>query len=98
MDKIKRIAELREELENLQESVALSQRTCRHSWGDAVSDPEFYQEPSGYKLVGHGSDAWHEPTSYHTVSKPRWKRACKLCHKVEYTYEQKPVKYEPLFK
>ena len=36
-------------------------------------------------------------SSFRDSYKNRWSRICKKCGKIEYTYEQKAVKYEPKF-
>lgn len=97
IEKMKEIKRLREEADRLQREVDASQRSCSHNWGEAIYDPEEYREASDFRLVGRGSDVWTEPTSYQTKTKPRWRRRCKSCGKVEYTQQQVAVKYEPKF-
>jgi len=74
-------------------------RNCKHSFEDAIFDPEITREPSGYTLEVHGSDAYPVATGYKDVSKNRWSRECSICGKKEYTYNQKPVikEYKPSF-
>ena len=84
----------REEIENLQTRIRQLQAeisNCKHDWGVTKEDPEFNKEPCDYKLVGHGSDIWHEPQSYRDVRKDRWSRECKVCGKKEYTYSQEVI-------
>lgn len=91
------IESLRADLKRAVDSLAATQRHCTHEWLAPVSDPEIRHEPSSFRLVTQGSDAWSEPENYREVSVPRWSRTCKKCRKKEYTKEQAPVKYEPKF-
>lgn len=89
-----------EKIQQLQEEIRLEEmkiRNCKHDFGNPYSDPEIKQEPTGYKLVGYGSDVYHEATGYYEKRIPRWSRKCKICGKLEHTYEQKAIQFEPNF-
>jgi len=84
------INRLKQELYKREQILLHKQQTCLHEWSEVQYDPESYQK-------AHFSH--YEPTyTYSTAYKDRWSRVCKKCGKVEYSYEKKPVKYEPFFK
>lgn len=97
--KIAKIEQLKTELNSLNVQVSNEQGSCSHNWSEAFYDPTTKREPSDYKLVGHGSDVYYEPTGYHDIQVPRWSRTCTKCALKQTTTEQKPVniKYEPSF-
>ena len=68
----------------------------KHKWGEVKYDPEIVKEPR-YETRWQGSDCWPEIVGFTEKKVDRWSRACKKCGKVEYTKEQKAVKYEPNF-
>ena len=95
MNARQKIEQLQSEIEVLKRQIA----NCHHDdFTNVKYDPEIKQVPSGYKLVTHGSDAWGYPTGYCEQSIPRWSRECKKCGYIEYTTEQKAIKFEPHFK
>jgi len=93
---------MNDRIRKLQEEIDAEQRKisrCSHNFCDPYYNPETVREPYGFKLVGQGSDVWHEPEGYHDVKKDRWTRVCKTCGKEEHTNKRKPVitNYTPDF-
>ncbi len=89
-------------IEELRQRVHRDQANCTHDWGTAVYAPYIVKEGCGYGLIpelSHGSDPYFGFTSYQEVAKPRWKRECKKCGKVEETEKrgQKTVDTGPEF-
>lgn len=72
------------------------QKNCNHEWNEIKFDPEIVKEPR-YETRWQGVDCWPEIVGYTEKKVDRWSRTCKKCGKVEYTKEQKAVKYEPNF-
>lgn len=66
-------------------------KKCIHVFDEPIFDPETVKEGYGSVQDGAGSDPHWSYAGYHDVLKPRWSRECKLCGKIEYTYEQEPV-------
>ena len=96
LEQIARAKVLKAELETLDKGIALAQRNCRHSWGEAKYAPDTIKEPHFLRYEGHGSDP--EPIyTYSDKSVPRWSQTCSVCGKVEFTKEQKAVKMAPAF-
>lgn len=99
-DEIKQLQErarkAQEELLAAEGELSRRQSSCQHSWDQAVSDPEEISIPSfsHYEACGSGPNPICKLSK---GTKPRWSRVCPKCGKVEYTYEVKPVKYEPVF-
>jgi hypothetical protein len=97
MKEIEDIREMEEKLIAMKRSLRVKQENCIHEWSQVKYDPEKYKEFHVTHYVAHGSDP--EPEGfYRDAEKDRWSRTCPKCGKVEYTYEKKPVKYEPAFK
>lgn len=93
-----RIKQMEIELETLKREQRISEMTCHHSWSNVKYDPEKYRESHFSHYEPHGSDPYPVYVDSDTIStKDRWSRTCSKCGKVEYTYEQKAVKYEPKF-
>lgn len=90
------IERLERELQQRRGNLQQRQQNCNHKWNPTIYEPEDYQEPSFSHYEGHGSDP-NPVYRYSTRQKPRWSRYCPVCEKKEYTYEQKPAKYEPAF-
>lgn len=91
-DDADRLQVLEAEAKALRTKVEADQVKCNHPWNDhdkapVIYDPITVTEGYGSKLVGKGSDVWSEYEGYRDVEKPRWKRTCPLCGKVEYTYD-----------
>jgi hypothetical protein len=89
-------------IKKLQEQIEAEKRkiaNCKHDFNEAYYDPETIKEPYGMKMVGMGSDVWHEYEGYRDVKKDRWSRKCKLCGYMQHTYTKKPVikEYKPNF-
>jgi hypothetical protein len=98
MDKRERLKQLQDEARQLSEGIARQERTCKHSFPDEpVYDPIETPRMEFSHYEGHGSDP--NPV-YHkagTDSKPRWKRTCVRCGKVEYTEKRKTTATSPDF-
>ena len=90
--------QLRKEYEEKLANLRKTQNNCNHEWEEVKYDPEIKKEPASYEYEGAGVDKWPVVTSWKEVKIPRWSRKCKKCDKIEYTYDQKPTKYEPDFK
>ncbi len=93
---------MNDKIKSLQQQIEAEQRkidNCKHNFGEAFYDAETVLEPYGYKMVGQGSDVWHEPQGYREVKKDRWTRKCKTCGFEQHTYTKKPVitDYKPDF-
>lgn len=74
-----------------------SQQSCSHQWELPKHDPEWVKEPI-METVWQGVDCYPSFTGrYNTTIRDRWSRRCKLCEKVEYTYQKVPVEYAPKF-
>ena len=58
--------------------------------------PEIKNIPQ-YRDTFKGSDYMPELVGFTEKKVDRWSRTCKKCGKVEYTKEQKAIKYEPNF-
>lgn len=72
------------------------QKNCNHEWGEVKFDPEIVKEPR-YETRWQGVDCWPEIVGHTEKKIDRWSRTCKKCGKVEYTKEQRAIKYEPKF-
>ena len=72
------------------------QSNCCHEWDEVKFDPEIVKEPR-HEIRWQGVDYWPEIVGHTEKKVDRWSRTCKKCGKVEYTKEQKAVKYEPNF-
>lgn len=68
-----------------------AQKSCFHTWGETIYDPEKTMQGYGSKFVGRGSDHWTEYEGYEEVYKPRWKRCCQKCGIAQYTNKQETV-------
>lgn len=66
------------------------------TWDEVKYDPEIKNIPQ-YRDAFKGSDYMPELVGFTEKKVDRWSRTCKKCGKVEYTKEQKAVKYEPNF-
>jgi len=74
-------------------------RNCKHDFDKSFYNAEKIQVQDarlGYER--HGVDSW-PILSFHTETKDRWTRKCKLCGFEQHTYNQKPIVtgYEPSF-
>jgi len=91
---IKRLEQQLREAKSNQDSL---ERNCNHQWSEVKSDPEkFREEYLTGEYETQGVHMWPK-SSFRDSYKNRWSRICKKCGKIEYTYEQKAVKYEPKF-
>lgn len=72
------------------------QSECNHNWDEVKYDPEIKNVPQ-YRDAFKGSDYMPELVGFTEKKVDRWSRTCKKCGKVEYTKEQKAIKYEPNF-
>lgn len=94
---------LRTEIEKLiqaaqqkKSELSILERNCRHKYGASIYDPEKTQKFIFTHYEGAGSDPW--PAGYYVPDKKdRWSRTCELCGRKEYTFKQRPSKYEPDF-
>ena len=64
---------------------------CKHMFADPIYDPTCVSEGYGMVQDGCGSDPHWSYAGYHDVKKDRWSRECKLCGKMEYSYELETV-------
>jgi len=89
IEKIYRIATLREELERLEKELQASQENCEHHWSKPVYDPIVTPHMEISRYEGKGSDP--EPVMRKTgsITKKRWRRYCPECGKKTYTEKQK---------
>lgn len=90
------VERMRQELFRKEEELKRQELNCIHKFSEPVSDPEKYQDFVFSHYEGHGSDP-HPIGDYVTRTRPRWKRTCLKCGKVEFTKELKAIKYEPDF-
>ena len=88
--------EIRNRYERELENMRREQSTCNHEWEKVKYDPEIVKEPQ-YEMTWKGVDCWPSIVGYAEKKIDRWSRTCKNCGKVEYTKEQRAVKYEPKF-
>ena len=88
--------EIRNRYERELENMRREQSTCNHKWEKVKYDPEIVKEPR-YEMTWQGVDCWPSIVGYTEKKVDRWSRTCKTCGKVEYTKEQRAVKYEPKF-
>lgn len=88
--------EIRSRYERELENMCREQSKCSHDWGSVEYDPEIQKIPK-YEDRFIGSDYMPELVGFTEKKVDRWSRTCKKCGKVEYTKEQKAVKYEPNF-
>ena len=91
------IEKLEKELKEAKTRQSNLERNCNHQWEEVKYDPEKYMEEyctGEYDI--QGIHMWPK-TSFKESYKQRWSRKCNKCGKIEYTYEQKAVKYEPKF-
>lgn len=88
--------EIRSRYERELENMRREQSKCSHDWGSVEYDPEIQKIPK-YEDRFIGSDYMPELVGFTEKKVDRWSRTCKKCGKVEYTKEQKAVKYEPNF-
>lgn len=88
--------EIRSRYEKELENMRREQSACIHDWKEVKYDPEIIKEPQ-YEIRWQGVDCWSEIVGYTEKKVDRWSRTCKKCGKVEYTKEQKVIKYEPNF-
>ena len=89
---------LKEEYQTLQKrlsEIEVIQRKCNHEWGEVVYSPDYISKSrvTSMSLTDDvlEEEKWKEP-------RDRWYRTCNLCGKTEYSYEQKPTAYIPVFK
>jgi len=98
IEKRQRIEQLQDELKRLQEQVGQEERRCRHTrWSDTTYDPieTPRMEFRGYR--GQGSDPEPVYERSGTDQKPRWKRVCLDCGKVQFTENRKTTQTAPDF-
>ena len=93
---------MNDNIKRLQEQIEAEKRkisNCKHEFDKAFYNAETVREPYGYRMVGQGSDVWHEPEGYRDVKKDRWTRKCKVCGFEQHTHIQKAIVsgYEPSF-
>ena len=80
-----------QELSNLQTG-------CRHIWGEATYAPVV---SGGYSTPGDvpgtmGVD-FRGPQYVPREERPRWRRVCQGCGKIEFTEQKRVIKTEPVF-
>jgi len=91
------VERLRRELQEAESRQISLEKTCKHQWDEVKYNPEKFMEQyytGEYDI--QGIHMWPK-TSFRESHKDRWSRQCKRCGKIEYTYQQKAVKYEPKF-
>ena len=88
--------QLKKEYESKLSALRAEQNSCYHEWDRVKYDPEIQKIPK-YEDRFIGSDYMPEVVGFTEKKVDRWSRTCKKCGKVEYTKEQKAVKYEPNF-
>lgn len=88
--------EIRARYEKELSDMRREQSECNHNWDEVKYDPEIKTIPQ-YRDAFKGSDYMPELVGFTEKKVDRWSRTCKKCGKVEYTKEQKAVKYEPNF-
>ena len=88
--------EIRSRYEKELENMRREQSACIHDWEEVKYDPEIIKKPK-CEIRWQGVDCWSEIVGYTEKKVDRWSRTCKKCGKVEYTKEQKAIKYEPNF-
>ena len=87
------------ELEQAKNELEHIRRTCRHQWGPTQYAP---LREGGYEIPGDpvgtmGVD-WRGPTWVPRTERPRWKRTCEECGKVEETERtEDKVEKTPVF-
>ena len=96
-DDIRKLETLQFVEEQLKASIDKVQRNCAHVWNDPIYDPMPTTEQVYSHLEGHGSDPIARYNTVRGPDKPRWKRTCTKCGKVETTYKKKSIKTTPDF-
>ena len=76
-----------EDLERNIKELKRQQAICKHSFGEPYSDPETKRVE--YHTGGYTTQGTHinYNTTYREVKVPRFARKCKLCGKIQHTYE-----------
>lgn len=94
MTEREKIESLKRELNSLEKRM----ESCSHDFKDPVYDPETVKEPVFSHYEACGSDP-NPVFNYVDRTKRRWSRECRICGKIEYTYNQEPVikEYKPKF-
>ncbi len=91
-----------EKIEQLKREIANEERNisnCKHSFNEAIYDPETVKEGYGSVQDGAGSDPHWSYAGYRDVQKDRWSRKCSICGYKQFTYKQEAVvsSYKPKF-
>jgi len=97
MSKRARLEILRRDADTLSRKIQEEEAACEHKFGDPVSDPIEEPRMEFDHYEGKGSDPNPVYKKVGTKSKPRWKRTCANCGKVEYTTHTKSVRVAPDF-
>ena len=99
-ERLRREAEIaKQNYERAQQALEGGVNSCRHNFSNPEYDP-IYKE--GYTIPGDppgtmGVD-WRGPCYVEPKTTPRWKRVCKNCGKVEYTFQTKEtISKSPVF-
>lgn len=91
------IKQLEKQLAAKKDEQARKEANCNHDWDDVKYDPEKYRKEIVGDSYTQGSHVYFN-SSFVDATRDRWRRTCKNCGRIEYTYEQKPVAYAPDFK
>ncbi|CAE7860163.1 unnamed protein product [Symbiodinium microadriaticum] len=82
---MQRAEHLRAELKRLEHEIAREQHACNCEFGEPISDPIVTPNMVFSHYEGVGSDPNPVMKQSGNKTKPRWKRVCEKCGKVEYT-------------
>jgi len=97
IQKRQRIADLKAELERLNQQVSQEERACNHVWDKPVYDPIVTPHMEFSHYEGQGSDPNPVYRRCGDDSKPRWTKTCSKCGAVRSTTRTKVTATAPDF-